>query len=483
MIDLEDVSYAYPQGTRDAVSGISLSIKKGECIFITGPSGAGKTTLCMAAAGILEHEYGGKKAGRVTICGKDVREYPGLPEISGTVGMVFDDPEAQLIFTTVEEEILSALERRGLSPAEIESRLSSIMEVTHLSALRDRTPHTLSGGQKQRVVLATTLALGTDILILDEPTAELDEKGTESIISVLMDLKAGGKTIILTEHKFEKFSRLADRLLVMDGGKIRALGRPEEIISDRFVKGVIIPDFSGIRTSVPPEPSRELAPVVTVRDLEHFYGDVPALKGVHLDIAPGEFIASVGENGSGKTTLIKHFIGLLRPTRGTVMVDGKNAGTAPVSELAHSVGLVFQNPDHMFFADTVAEEILFGIRNLGIPDPDRVLGRVLDATGLAHTRDLYPRWLSRGERQRLAIACVLAMQPKVIVLDEPTTGLDGREAREVMEILKHLQHEGRAIVMVTHSRQIAVECTDRIITMDAGRISSDMKTGGVKSDV
>lgn len=475
MISLEDVSYSYPRGERQAISRVSVNIEPGECLFITGPSGAGKTTLCMAAAGILEHEFGGEKNGRITILGRNVKDYESLSEISGHVGMVFDDPEAQLIFTSVEEEILSALERRGLSAEEIASRLSSIMEVTQLTALKDRAPHALSGGQKQRLVLATTLALGTDIVILDEPTAELDERGTESIISVLKDLKAGGKTIVLTEHKFTKFRDLIDQMIVMDTGRIRALGKPGDLIADEFVKGVIFPDYSGIREGSSDSPPDEQQPLVSIKDLEHAYGEVQALKGVSLDIFPGEFVAIVGENGSGKTTLIKHLIGLLRPSGGTVIVDGKDAGVAPVSDLAHSVGLVFQNPDHMFFADTVAEEIMFGIRNLGIPEPDMVLKKVLDATGLTHTRDLYPRWLSRGERQKLAIACVLAMRPKVIILDEPTTGLDGREAREVMEILKLLQQEGRSIVMVTHSRQIAEECTDRIITIDSGRIQSDIR--------
>lgn len=478
MITLEEVSYTYPRGERQAISGVSVNIEPGECLFITGPSGAGKTTLCMAAAGILEHEFGGEKGGRITILGRDVKEFLSLSEISGHVGMVFDDPEAQLIFTSVEEEILSALERRGLHVDEIESRLSAIMEVTQLAALKDRAPHALSGGQKQRLVLATTLALGTDIVILDEPTAELDERGTESIISVLKDLKAGGKTIVLTEHKFTKFRDLIDQMIVMDTGRIHALGKPGDLISDEFVKGVIFPDYSGIRDGSYYSPSAEQKPLVTVKDLEHAYGEVQALRGVSLDIFPGEFVAIVGENGSGKTTLIKHLIGLLRPSGGTVMVDGKDAGIAPVSDLAHSVGLVFQNPDHMFFADTVAEEIMFGIRNLGIPEPDMVLEKVLSATGLTHTRDLYPRWLSRGERQKLAIACVLAMRPKVIILDEPTTGLDGREAREIMGILKHLQQEGRSIVMVTHSRQIAEECTERIITIESGRIQSDIRREG-----
>ncbi|MCQ8893099.1 MAG: energy-coupling factor transporter ATPase [Methanolinea sp.] len=477
MIALENVSYRYRGSGREAIAGLSLDVSPGECIMVTGPSGAGKTTLCMAACGILEHEYGGEKRGRVFILGRDVKDYAGISEISSHVSLVFDDPEAQLIFTTVEEEILSALERRGLSSAEVEARLSAILEVTHLSSLKDRPPHALSGGQKQRVVLAAALALGTDILVLDEPTAELDEEGTQSIVAVLKALKAGGKTILFTEHKFSPFKSLVDRLVVMERGKFLAMGLPDALLADRAVKDSVMPDFSGIRDTSPSLPSSGKSPVISVRELEFLYGDVPALAGVSLDICPGEFVAIVGENGSGKTTLIKHFVGLLRPTRGSIVIDGKDGMTTPVSELAHSVGLVFQNPDHMFFADTVAGEVMFGIRNLGIPEPDRVLLDVLSECRLSDAKDLYPRWLSRGERQRLAIACVLAMQPRVIVLDEPTTGLDGREAREVMEILRRLQKDGRTIVVVTHDLTMATECADRVITLQRGRVVSDTGRG------
>src|SRR5271157_5399551 len=185
MISLSAVSYRYPHTGEFALKDLSLSIGKGRCIMITGPSGAGKTTLCLASAGILALEYGGKKEGIIEINGLDVKEYKNLSEIAINLGIVFDDPEAQLIFTTVEEEILSALERRGLDAGEIEDRLKVIMDLTHLTLLKDRAPHTLSGGQNQRLVLATTLALGTDILILDEPTSELDDHGTKGIFEIL----------------------------------------------------------------------------------------------------------------------------------------------------------------------------------------------------------------------------------------------------------------------------------------------------------
>jgi energy-coupling factor transporter ATP-binding protein EcfA2 len=473
MIQLEDVSYAYPHTGKGAIEHLSLSLSPGRCVLVTGPSGAGKTTLCLAASGILDHEYGGKISGRVRIGGKDVWEYRDLAEISSRVGMVFDDPDAQLIFTTVEEEILSALERKDLSSEEIEGRLSQVMDLTRLTPLKDRAPHTLSGGQKQRVVLAATLALGNDILILDEPTSELDEHGTMSIVEILKGLKSRGKTIILVEHKFSRMRELADLLVIMEEGRIHYSGPPDQALVDDHFRSILIPDFEGIRELPAAAIPAETGPVISVRGLHHFYGEIPALLGIDLDIFPGEFLAIVGENGSGKTTLIKHFVGLLRPGSGTVVVNGHNAASVPIATLAHSVGLVFQNPDHMFFANSVREEVAFGAKNLGVPDSDAAVTLALKEARLEETGDLYPRWLSRGERQRLAIACVRAMQTPVIVLDEPTTGLDGNEAREVMEILYQLKREGRTVIIVTHSREIASRCADRVITMDHGRIVSD----------
>ena len=475
MISLSAVSYQYPHTGESALTDLTLNIEKGRCIMITGPSGAGKTTLCLASAGILAHEYGGRKKGIIRINGIDVKDYRDLSEIATNLGIVFDDPEAQLIFTTVEEEILSALERRGLDAGEIEDRLKIIMDRTRLTLLKDRAPHTLSGGQKQRLVLATTLALGTDILILDEPTSELDEHGTRGIFEILKNLKSEGKTIMFVEHKFGHARELADIVIVMENGRISKAGPPETIILDKEVREILVPDFSGIRERkqfhVPGQDNSP--PVISIKGLSHWYGDIHALTEVDLTVRRGEFIALVGENGSGKTTLIKHFNGLLRPTAGTVTVLGKNVSNHSITELAREVGLVFQNPDHMFFADNVRDEVGFGVDNLQITDRASVIDHALTRVRLLHAKDLYPKWLSRGERQRLAIACVIAMQPSVIVLDEPTTGLDGKEAREVMEVLK-TQLAGHTIVMVTHSNEIATKCADRVIRMEQGRIVSDL---------
>jgi energy-coupling factor transport system ATP-binding protein len=484
MIRLENISYTYPHTVQKALKNLTFSLPQGSCVLVTGPSGAGKTTLCLAASGILHHEYGGKKEGHVTVDARDVSDYADLTALAQKIGIVFDDPEAQMIFTTVEEEILSAIEHRGLDVAATEERLASIIATTYLSELRNRSPHNLSGGQKQRVALAATLALGNDILILDEPTSELDEHATQRIVAILADLKKQGKTILLVEHKYSHFKDMVDLLVVMENGTISAIGKPGDVLADDRMKKMVIADFSGIRTTPQQTPHAVLSsgssiPIIQVSDLSYAYGDIPALDSINLTIQPGEFIALVGENGSGKTTLVKHFNRLLTPTHGDVIVRGNNTRNCTITDLARHVGLVFQNPDHMFFADTVREEVEFGLKNLGISDGNEIIEAALSEVGLEHTKDLYPRWLSRGERQRLAIACVIAMQPAIMVLDEPTTGLDGNEARLVLEILKALQKKGHTIVIITHNKEIATTCADRIVTMEKGRIVSDTcLTGG-----
>ena len=474
MIDLNNVSYTYPHTVQPALHRITLSLEKGRCIMVTGPSGAGKTSLCLAASGILHHEYGGKKEGSVIIDGKNVTDYSSLSDLARNVGVVFDDPESQMIFTTVEEEILSALEYRGLSAAVIEERLAGVMKTTYLEELKDRSPHNLSGGQKQRVALAATLALGNDILILDEPTSELDEHATKRIADILKDLKDQGKTILLIEHKFDHFREMVDALVIMESGEITAQGIPGEVLKDERVRGMVQPDFSAVKKNVRAALASEA--IIFVQNLTYCYGDVLALSGVNLTIRKGEFVAIVGENGSGKTTLVKHFNRLLLPTSGDVIVNRKNTKECSIAALACDVGLVFQNPDHMFFADTVREEVAYGVKNLGIENGNALIDSALRDAGLTDSADLYPRWLSRGERQRLGIACIVAMQPSVIVLDEPTTGLDGCEALLVIDILKKLQEKGHTIIIITHNRDIAEHCADRIITMESGKIISD--TGG-----
>jgi energy-coupling factor transport system ATP-binding protein len=481
LISLKNVSYTYPQSEKKALSRISLEIRRGEVLLITGPTGAGKTTLSQAASGILFHEYGGVLEGEITILGKDVSAYDSMAGIGKHIGMVFDDADAQLIFTTVEEEVSSGLENLGISREEMQRRHSHVMEVTGIAHLANRAPHALSGGQKQRVAIAATLALGSEILILDEPTAELDTRATEAICAVLSRLREEGTTIVIVEQKLDELSEIADRMILIENGEISLIGSSEEMVLDERVQslvgdGVRIPvaraDSPASATVSMPD---DLPPVISVSGLVHRYDEVTALRGVDLTFAPGEIVAVVGENGSGKTTLVKHFNGLLRPTEGSVLIEGRDAASMPTTELARHVGLVFQNPDIMLFEDTVEREVGFGLKNIGLDNQEQRINAVLEEVGLISHRATYPRALSRGERQRLALACVIAMRPKVIVLDEPTTGLDTRESARVMSILGRLQREGHTVIMVTHNMRLVQDYADRIIRMEDGRVVGDVR--------
>jgi energy-coupling factor transporter ATP-binding protein EcfA2 len=469
IIDLRHYSFTYAGASKAALVDITLDIRKGEVLLVTGPTAAGKSTLCMAMAGILTHEYGGREDGSITFGGRPIDEYYGMGELADSIGFVFDDADAQLIFTTVEEEITSGLENRGLDSDAIDLRAESVMELTGIKHLRDRAPHTLSGGQKQRVALAATLALSTDVLILDEATSELDRNAVQNMVNILKRLKQEGKTIIIVDHAVDDFRELADRAVVLDSGHIRAIGSPAEVLSSGTTGRIYTPPSS----MIVPGAGGEANPVISIHNLSHFYGDVRALNGVSLDIYPGELVAILGENGSGKTTMIKHLNGLLLPTDGEVRVHGYLTADTPVTELVRHTGLVFQNPDSMLFEDTVEREVAFGLENMGCTDAGDRLTRALSMVGLDGKRQVFPRHLSRGERQRLAVACILAMEPEVIVLDEPTTGLDAGEADRIMGLLGQLAEQGHTIIMVTHNNEIAEGYAERIIRFENGLIADD----------
>lgn len=484
MIVLEDYTYIYPGRSEPALDGVTLHVRQGEVILVTGPTGAGKTTLCLAASGILRHEFGGTSTGKARLLGRPVEEFRDLSEIGRHVGVVFDDPEAQLIFTTVEEEIASGLEGLDLPRDELNARMEHVLELTATTDLRERAPHTLSGGQKQRVAIAATLALGTEILVLDEPTSELDEEGTRMLFRILQRLRSEGKTVLLVEHKLDALFDLADRMIFLERGRILAEGTPDELLREDRIRSVLhttpeTPSFCRtpkVCLQKPDVPAS--SPLIRIEGLVHDYSGVTALKGLDLEIEAGSLVAVIGDNGSGKTTLIKHLVGLLKPTQGRVIVGDHDTRAETITCMARHVGLVFQNPDTMLFEETVEREVAFGPTNLGMEDVRGRVEQALAEVGLLAHRDEYPRSLSRGERQRLAIACILAMAPEVIVLDEPTTGLDAAESSRVMALVSRLRDEGRTIVMVTHNMRIVEDYADRIVLLEHGRLVADSQNGG-----
>jgi energy-coupling factor transport system ATP-binding protein len=287
--------------------------------------------------------------------------------------------------------------------------------------------------------------------------------------------------VLLVEHKLAALFALADRMVFLERGRILAEGIPEEILRDERVRAVLHadrPTAACVREGNRGAEPVAGAPLLSVDGLVHSYDGVDALRGIDLAVRPGEFVAVIGDNGSGKTTLIKHLVGLLKPTAGSVTVKGADTRNAAIHELARTVGLVFQNPDTMLFEETVEREVAFGPTNLGLADVSVRVARALEAVGLAAHRRAYPRSLSRGERQRLAIACVVATAPEVVVLDEPTTGLDAVESARVMALASRLRDEGTTIVMVTHNMRIVEDYADRIVCLEHGVVAADSATGG-----
>lgn len=469
MILASSLSYTYPLATTPALKEITLSIGAGELVLITGPTAAGKTTLCHALAGILHHEFGGILSGHLSFQGRPISEFDGMSELNHHISMVFDDADAQLIFTSVEEEIASGLETRLSSATERKDRINAVLDLCGIAHLRERAPYALSGGQKQRVAIAAALAMNTEVLILDEPTSELDVNATAKIISILEKLKSEGKTIIVVDHSLEGYRGVADRVFELKGGRISRQGTFYELFPEVQGSMKALYDDPDLAPYIYPETE----PVIIIENVCRKYGDVPALNGVSLKIFPGEFVALLGENGSGKTTLVKHLNGLLRPDSGKVRVMDLDATIEEIMALVRHTGLVFQNPDTMLFADSVEEEIRFGLDNISAPDPESRIRDVLSMVHLTGQEKTYPRHLSRGERQRLAVSCILAMKPEIIVLDEPTTGLDEEESDRMMQLMQSLQKRGHTIIMVTHNMRIAESYAHRIIAMENGKVTGD----------
>ena len=436
--------------------------------------------------------------------------------------MVFQDPETQLFCATVRSEVAFGPENLALPREEIAERVRWALEATRLSGYEDREPTRLSGGEKQQVALAAALAMRPKILVMDEPTSELDPVGTRRILSLIREMNERyGITFLIVEHK-EEAVLMSDRVVLMKEGRVVCQGRPEEVFSDEEVvsesrvrppevaklfyelkrRGVYsgrIPltveeaeeilreMLSGARGEAPPlrEARRpETEPVVVVDRVTYRYRNGPvALRGVSLEVRDGEFVAVIGSNGAGKTTLVKHFNGLLKPTEGRVLVDGVDTRDVAVSELATRVGYVFQNPDHQFFCFTVEEEVAFGPRNLGLSEEEvrQRVDEALKIVGLDAMRERHPMTLSRGQRQRLAVASVLAMHPRVIVLDEPTTGQDEVAIHQIMTLVDRLRRAGKTIVMVTHDMSLVAEYAERTVVMRRGEVLMDGPTREVFS--
>jgi len=517
-ISIEDLTYTYRQSDRPALQNIQGQIEDGTFVVVMGHGGAGKSTLCCALNGLVPRFFRGEYQGRVVMQGQEVARHK-VAEMSRIVGLVLQDFEAQLFSTNVELEMAFGPENHCLPRSEIGRRIQRYLAYVGLERLRQREPASLSGGQKQRLAIGSVLALEPKVMVMDEPTTDLDPRGREEVLAVADSLREEGRMLLIVDHEPET-AAAADQVWLMRDGRVVAQGPPAEIILDlpllescgikalptvelfhsmKWPGRPLIVDAAitliqkhnlaqcrELKLKAAPSGRVEGPLILEAEGLGYIYPQyhVEALRGIDLGIREGEFIAILGQNGSGKTTLAKHFNGLLKPTSGRVLVRGRPTTEHSHRELARLVGYVFQNPDHQIFARTVREEVGFGLAMQG-ENPKTVEKRVaeaLEVVGLAGYELKVPFTLTKGERQRVAVASVLAVQPQVIILDEPTTGLDYRHQRNTMELLTRLNKQGHTIIIITHSMWVAAEYAERTVVLKDGRILADGPTRAVFAD-
>jgi energy-coupling factor transport system ATP-binding protein len=515
---LDGVSVRYPGRREPALHDLDLSVAAGERIGVAGRTGAGKSTLALVAAGFIPRVVRARLTGNATLGDLALTATTG-GALLGKTGIVFSTPANQLSASklTVREELAFGLENLGVPRAEMDARIDAVMARLEIGHLAEREPFALSGGEQQRVAIASIVAMGTSVLVLDEPTAQLDPVGTATVGHLLAELAASGTTILCAEHDPTILGGV-DRCLVLDAGGVVTVDRPGRALggavldpigltpptlvrlaelagvdpAEAFDEAALADGLAAARHSlrafgrgrgtgspaVPDWSPRPDGPRIgiAVDDLTHCYPTgVDALRGVSLRIDAGEAVAIVGQNGSGKTTLVKHLNGLLRPTAGRVLLDGRDTGPIPVHTLAATIGFVFQNPDDQLFDRSVGREVSFGPRNLA-RSADEIARAVTDgltAVGLEAARTTNPYDLDLSLRKLVALASVLAMDPAALVLDEPTTGQDGPGVRRVGAIVDAWVGSGRTAVAVTHDMEFAAEHFRRIVVMRGGLVVAD----------
>ncbi|MBU7023801.1 MAG: ATP-binding cassette domain-containing protein [Theionarchaea archaeon] len=519
MISVEDLSFQYSTGKSRVLRHINLVVPQGAYVALVGPSGSGKSTLCFTMNGIIPHSIAGILSGSVVVDSLNTREHH-VYELAEKVGIVLQNPESQLFAMSVEEELAFGPENLGLSREEISARIEDALSIVGI-ADRERFPFSLSGGEKQKLAIASILTMNPSHLVLDEPTSQLDPRGRKSVYDVLNGLHSHGMSIILIEHNTEYVAEHAQQVLVVKDGAVVASGSPREVFSrvdEMKTLGIQVPEVAELTyelykrravervavtledavsllehltcegasppgTNVEPkskkrENSLQLSkedPAIEVKNLSFQYSDIPVLNNVSLTIGQGDIVAIIGQNGSGKTTLVKHFNGLLRPREGEIFVFGESIRDKSVAQLAQKIGYVFQNPDHQIFADSVFEEVEFGLKNLHVPPEERMerVSAVLKQTDLFKYKDTHPISLSGGEKQRLVIASVLVMNSRILILDEPTTGLDLKSSRSIIELVRALYQQNRTVVLVTHDMKLVAEMAHRILILKEGNVAAE----------
>ena len=467
MIRLSNIHYQYPGSNGDrALQGIDLAVDKGEYLLLCGGSGSGKSTLGYLLNGLIPHFFGGILRGRVAIMGRDTADL-SVEDLFSTVGLVFQNTDAQLFNSSVENEIAFGLESLGRPASEIEKEIRRIAAAVGIDHLLNRSPTALSGGEKRLVAIASVLCSAPPILVLDEPLAHLDWSGAARVRKILRRLHRQGSTVVVIEQRVASVLIDATRCVVMDRGRLLFDGPPNA--ADSVLRAQHLVPRYPVKPVPEPAADPEAEPLLRLRNIRYEIDRKPILHDVSLQVRAGEILAVVGPNGSGKTTLVRHFNGLLRPQGGDVAFMGKKMGKAGLLRMAGRIGISFQNPNDQFFKNSVADELKIGLKL----SPEGAEGRFRGLCTLFHLNELLgrsPYRLSEGQKKRVSVASVLAMGPNLLVLDEPTVGQDGRFLEVLAECLLSLGEKGVSIVVVTHDLEFALAAASRWVVVYGGRV-------------
>lgn len=533
MIEIQELTFKYAEAKKNALENVTLNIQKGDFVGIIGESGAGKTTLCSCLNALIPHHYTGDFYGSVKVEGQDTFDVKP-DKLALKVGSVFQDIESQIVSYFVEDEILFGLENFGVPANQIEERITEALEALGISELRHREISTLSGGQKQKVVFASIIALKPDYLILDEPTGELDPASSLQIFKLLKKLnEERGITVIVAEQKIMLLCEFVKKLIVLEKGTVVHYGEIRSTLTHQremeeagincprvltltgkmmeegltpsgmkteericlntqeaadFIKRMIgnnchvKADDDSLKPSQEPvtEPSEQ--PVLEFKNVCFSYNETANVHDLNVKIQKGDFTAITGSNGAGKSTFSKLCNGLLQPSSGDVFVLGQNTKRNKVSSLAKHIGFLFQNPDRQICCSTVEEEIAFSLKNNGLSKEE--IQRKVEATikEFGFDAKTEPFNMSRGQRQRLCLACLIALNPEILILDEPTTGLDYRECMEMMNRIRELNENGTTVIMVCHDMEVVLDFAKSVIVMNRGEILAQGATREILSN-
>jgi energy-coupling factor transport system ATP-binding protein len=461
LLQARSVGFTYHGSSRRALRGLDLAVDKGELVLLAGPSGGGKSTAAMALTGLLGDPVPGDMTGEVRVSG------------TGTVGLVQQDPESHLCTLTVMDEVAFGPENLGLPREEIGRRVEASLKAVGAHHLLQRPTNEISGGEKQRVAIASVLAMEPNVLVMDEPTANLDPNGRRDVLSFVVQAAGEGtRALVVADHRLDRLVEVASEVVVLRDGAVAWRGGPDALADEArevSAMGVRVPgrpDLLGIERSEV-EPGE---PVLDVSGLVAGYRDADVLNGLDLQVRAGEMVALVGPNGGGKTTLLRCILGLAEIWEGSIATSGMDVATNPTSSLARRVGLVFQSPNHQLFERTVSAELEFGPRNLGLLE-DAMQGRmatVASEYGLSDLMDVHPFRLSLGQKRRLNVASVQVTAPRLLMLDEPFIGQDLGSIQALNTRLQRARREGTAVLLVSHDLEVLSEMVDRAVVLDGG---------------